>query len=160
MKSIIKYIFSISVGIIFFIQFGCDIIENEFANIQVLTNTNTYNIDSSVTIKLLITNNSPNPIYYICSGDIYLEEIKERIVIGEWKVYGFEECLAIHSIEQKETKEYNFTYTSEPSVFKLQDAIYSQNVQYRFRVDFYYDKNLETELITGDKHSNEIYILK
>ncbi len=161
MKSITQFIISIIIGIIILIDFGCNTVENnESKKIQILTNNNTYNIDSSATIKLLITNNSQNSIYYICSGDIYLEELNDGMVIEEWKVNGFEECLAIRSIEPKERKEYNFTYASEFSVFKLQNATYTQSVQYRFRIDFYFDENLESELTADAKYSNEIYLLK
>ncbi len=134
---------------------GCDTTNSiDEGEIKVKSDSELYVFNDVSEISLTIKNNSMNAVYYICSGDIYIEELKQGIIEKDWKVWGFEECLGVRSIESGEIKEFIFDKTYSTSPFNLDGAKYNDEVSYRFRLDFYSDESLNTFLSIHDRYSN------
>ena len=62
---------------------------NSITEGEIIVNSNSefYRIYDTSVISLSVRNNSMHAIFYICSGDIYVEELSQGKVVDEWKVW-------------------------------------------------------------------------
>lgn len=148
----------ISIFICIFI--GCNSNEEENLNIDILTNKENYTVDSTDVIKLFVTNKSDVTIYYLCTCQIYLEEMENSQLANTWMVHGFEECLAPVPIEINEAD------TFEINIFELNDygpidsALFNSTVDYRLRLDLYKDIKFAEMLDGYNTLSNRFTIIE
>ncbi|MBU1678018.1 MAG: hypothetical protein KJ799_16145 [Bacteroidetes bacterium] len=161
MKSVIKLLLSLFVMLLIHLLISCDTTGiNDTDEVLIKTNANSYKINDSTRIELKIQNNLPNPVYYICSGDVFLDELKNNKIINSWKVNGFEECLAIRPITPQSEKFFYFSFQDDNSLMIQSGAIYTENVIYRFRVILFVDNEAEQSLEYSSTISNQFNILK
>lgn len=115
-------------------------------DISLSTDDSSYMYHSTTTIQLTVTNNSEDPVYYICSGDIYLEEITDTVITNSWKVHGFYMCIDPITIEPSITDTFLFNLFTLSQNGYLDSDFLKDSVQYRFKMDLFKDDSF-TELI-------------
>ena len=133
--------------------------EEKIVNVEIVTDKSSYALDSTTVISVNVTNQSDIPIYYICTCQIYLEELENNQVINSWMVNGFEECLAPVSIEVDETETFEIDiYHLNESGF-IDNASFNETVNYRFKLDLFEDSSFDKILDNNDRISNTITII-
>lgn len=60
--------------------------------VVLLTDKLLYDSESTTEVDLIIINRTDQPLYYICAGTIFLEELDGSRVVNTWQINGFEEC--------------------------------------------------------------------
>lgn len=133
---------------------GCGLLDSDEIDIQIQTDQSNYQIDSTETIGVDVTNNSDNTIYYICTGQIYLEEISNGQTTNSWMVHGFEECYSPGPIEVDETRSFEIDLYWIWSNGFLDDLTLSSEVMYRLRFDLYEDSDFENMISGSEVLSN------
>jgi len=129
---------------------GCSLFESNNIDVEIQTDKSAYQIDSTETIHVDITNHSDDTIYYICTGQIYLEELSNSQVVNTWLVHGFEECLSPGPIESDETESFEIDLFWIWTHGFLGEMTLSEGVKFRLRVDLYEDIEFEN-MVTGSQ---------
>jgi len=140
---------------------GCELIGVRKDSVSIQTDKHSYNIERSSIIELTVTNRSGRTLYYICTGQIYLEEIEDGSVVSSWLVHGFEKCRRPVPIEPGSHArfEIELALNQDPMPF-LEEARFAEGVVYRFRIDLYQDKQLQDKLRASDCISNRVWITR
>lgn len=152
-------LFFLSLVLVFGIT-NCSLFDEEkIVNVEIVTDKSSYALDSTTVISVDVTNKSDIPIYYICTCQIYLEELENNQVINSWMVHGFEECLAPVPIEVDETEtfEIDIYHLNESGFFD--NASFNETVNYRFKLDLFEDSSFDKILDNNDRISNTITII-
>jgi len=152
------YVKSIFLFCITFLIYTCSLESNE-PEVQITTDLKTYiwSLTDSVYVKVKNTGNKT--LYYLCTGEIFLEEQQERQIINTWKVHGFEECLRATQIEPDLYKVFPISaHEGEQCIDFLITSPFSVNSKYTFRVILYLDKDFKNELPFKQSRSDQIVI--
>ena len=148
--------FSLIIMLVFLLS--CGITESDEKTIVIKTDKNSYKADSLTTIILTVENELASTLYYVCSGDIFLEELQNNTIINSWKVHGFEECLAAVSINTNENTTFDVSPFYEPSF--IVNATFDKSVAYRLKIDLYEDNKFMKVVDKALLYSNNFKITK
>jgi len=117
------------------------------------TDKDYYALDSDTTINLEVINPFSTSVYYVCSGDIFLVELQNNIIHNSWKVHGFEECLAVKSIDSFEKAGFSIFLNNE--FINLSNASFDEITDYRLKFLLYNNQDslqlLSEELLYSEK---------
>ena len=139
---------------------GCSLFGDDDPEIQIRTDQSTYAADPGVTVSLRVENRSEDPIFYICTGQIFLEEISGGQVVGRWMIHGFEECLSPEPIDSDEVEVFELSFDNKSALGNLNDAVFDQSVDYRMTVDLFWDLAFNRPVSEEDRRSNGFKIIR
>ena len=135
---------------------GCQLTDaGDLIEVELRTDKEFYIADTSTTIILSVTNKSEDPVFFICTGQIFLEELDVGQVIGTWMVHGFERCLSPVPIEADVTEVFDLF-----GLGRIEEASYSESVRYRFRMDLFMDREFNQPLDEEDRLSDQFIIVE
>lgn len=137
---------------------GCGVFSD--GEVVLSTNKGTYSLDSTTVIKLTVENQTEETIYYICTGQIYLEEIHNGERQGSWMVHGFEECLAPGPIEAEKSETFDIDMGQLFHYGHLAGATFDEYVTYRLEVDLFDDELFENLIGDDQRVSGEFQIIR
>ncbi|MDX1642347.1 MAG: hypothetical protein R3220_11650 [Balneolaceae bacterium] len=127
--------------------------------ISIKTDKRQYNLNEDDTIKVTITNNSSQRIFYSTCFDKTIEIIKDDNII---KRIGIPVCRCICSAELKpsESIPINISSLSE-KIFKYQEDnfLVDESVMYQIRYSLYYDKAFGDEPIPKELSRSNTFLL-
>jgi len=113
---------------------GCNPADESNYEVDIDTNKMAYTLHSTDTMFVEVTNLSDSSVFYICTCQIYLEEINNSNVINTWQVHGFEECLSIEAVGVDETETFVLDlFTPDP--YRITSHL-TPNGPYNFRLRF------------------------
>lgn len=145
--------------LLIFLFTGCELFPGSGESVLLRTDREFYNIDQNTVISLTVTNRLDDTIYYICTGQVYLEELKKGEVIDFWQVHGFEECLGRGPIEPGARHLFripiNFAYLQTDRRMPRLD----ETVSYRMRADLFHDTNFRVPVNPSMVLSNEFSLI-
>lgn len=127
--------------------------------VELTTDEGTYYLDSTMVIILSVENMSDADVYYICTGQIYLEEMQNGERKGSWMVHGFEECLAPVAIEKEGSADFNIELAQLREYGHLGGAVFNESVTYRLIMDLYTADDFEELIADDERVSPEFQIL-
>ena len=136
---------------------GCDLVNGDADRRTAIRTNATQYIAPNDTIRLTVTNRSDAPIYYICTGQVFLDEYAGDERTNSWMVHGFEECLAPRPIDPGAATSFEIPL-SESALVQLDGALFTDAVHYRLRADLYADDQFDDALPCADRHSNRFSI--
>ena len=139
---------------------GCSLFGDDDPEIQIRTDKNTYTSNPDVTVSLKVSNRSDDPVFYICTGQIYLEEISGGQVVGRWMIHGFEECLSPEPIDSDAEEVFELSFDNKSALGNLNDAVFDQSVDYRMTVDLFWDLAFNRPVGDENSRSNRFKIVK
>lgn len=151
--------------ILFFVisfTYGCSLLglNKEDGSVKLETNQDSYSVDSDTVIQMTVTNNYENTIYFICTGQIYLEELAGGMLTNSWFVHGFEQCLHRNPVEGNQSVTFEIPFESSLSSERLPDARFDESRDYRLRMDLYKTEKVKKLIDRGDRLSNRFKILR
>ncbi len=126
-----------------FLLSGCVLFPGSEETILVRTNQEIYAVDEHTTLSLTVTNNLDTVIYYICTGQVYLEELNNGAVVDFWQVHGFEECLGPGPIEPGERHLFDIRLDISYLQASEQMPRMDETVSYRMRADLFHDNRFQ-----------------
>ena len=138
---------------------GCELLGGDSVAVQVKTNRQTYDAEADA-IALTAENRSNVPVYYLCTGGVFLQERSGSRVAKSWMVHGFELCAGRTPIDPGQSVVFAFVFDSPIWRERLADALFDESVHYRFEVDLYYDRALRRPLGRADRLSNRFSIVR
>ena len=127
--------------------------------VKILTDESIYSMDSATTIEVTVINLSNQPIYYICTCQIQLEELKNNQVINSWMVHGFEECYSSIPIGYSKTDTFIIDLHYLYKEGFLDNAIFNNTTSYRLKLDLFEDKDFNNILEEKERISNYLRII-
>ena len=139
---------------------GCSLFGDNDPEIQIRTDQSSYAADPDVTVSLRVENRSEDPIFYICTGQIFLEEISGGQVVARWMIHGFEECLSPEPIDSDEVEVFELSFDNKSALGNLNDALFDQSVDYRMTVDLFWDVAFNRPVGDEDRRSNSFKIIR
>jgi hypothetical protein len=147
---------------IFFIGFllnGCSLEPKEY-EVLVSTNRSTYDWNTTNSIEVQVKNVGTHQFYYLCTGQIYLEERHGGKITYIWQVHGFEECLSERSIAPDSKHDFIIpAHAGSLSIDSLISSPLSGELSYTFRVELYQDKKFKEKIPAEQSRSNQIAII-
>ena len=159
MNFLIRQVFVTIISLSSLLFVSCDVTDNsDTGNITIKTDKYFYSADSLTIIVTEVNNNLSFPVYHICAGNIYLEELKNNVTVNSWKVHGFEECLAAVPTNQNQTTKFDvlpFVITS-----LITDATLDKSVMYRLKVELFKDKEFKEIIDSTLSYSNKFEITR
>lgn len=138
---------------------GCDLFGGDDTEIDIRTDETTYDAGPDDMITLSVSNKSEDPVFYICTGQIYLEELSGGQVANRWMVHGFEDCLSPEPIDVDEIEVWEIGFDEKSALGNIQNAAFSQSVQYRLTVDLFWDRAFKRALSDSERRSNTFSIV-
>lgn len=139
---------------------GCSLFGDDDPEIEIRTDKQNYAPNPDVAIQLSISNRSDDPVFYICTGQIYLEEIDGGQVISRWMIHGFEECLSPEPIDSDQKEVFELSFDEKSALGNLTDAAFSQSVEYRLTVDLFWDLAFKRAVSDETRRSNRFTIVR
>jgi len=124
------------------------------------TNEAVYTINSSLNIQLDVVNHRDTDIYYICTGQIYLQEFLDGEMINTWLVHGFEDCLTPVSLEKGSSHTFEIDLGRQLDLSLLSAAYFDEQVSYRLVADFYTSSDFRNLLDFSERSSNAFQIIQ
>ena len=142
---------------------GCDPFSDD-NGVHITTDKNIYYLATPSKIELSVDNQANQPVYFICAGEVWLQELDENQVVRiSWQVHGFEKCLAPRPIDVGKSHTFELPMVSEEA-FSIEqmanNARFNDNVRYRFLVDLYQDVGFKNPLQDNDRLSNQFLIIR
>ncbi len=142
----------IFVSILMLMLIGCDVTETNSNLLIIKTDNSIYSSITRNEIELSVENNLDYSLFYICAGDVFLEEYEESNLINSWKVHGLSECLSQNEIKPNEKKVFDiflsvidyFDYSIKP--------LFNSDVNYRLRIELY-RYNEDNQLVRENGYS-------
>ena len=133
-------------------------VENPY-DVEITTALSAYDISENQEIHVRLSNHSESTIYYICTCQIYLEELNNDQVGNTWMVHGFEECLAHVPVEPDQEDQFTIDILFLYSEGHLDGALLESTIEYRLRLDLYQDKGFESLLEGSNILSNSFSLI-
>lgn len=152
-----------TVGLIFLLVpsiSGCDLFGDNDRDVRLRTDQRSYAANPPTTIQLTVTNSYDDSVYYICTGQIHLEELEEGKVVDSWLVHGFEECLHRNPIESGESDTFEMSFEGSLEPDRLETAQFDESVRYRLRFDLFETNEVDQQLDKKDRLSNRFKIIR
>ena len=168
MKQVTTHLSAIIIAVATLSVAGCQPTDAlDLIEVELRTDKEFYVADSSTTIILSVMNKSEDPVFFICTGQIYLEELDDGQVIGTWQVHGFEKCGGFFPIDADVTMIFDFQFyvvdefgLEQFSLGQLEEASFSDSVRYRFRMNLFINTEFAQFLNEEDRLSNRISIVQ
>ena len=152
------YVKSILLFCITFLLYACSL-ESDGPEAHVSTDHNTYIWSLTDSVRVKVKNTGTETVYYICTGQIFLEEHKGGQIINTWQVNGFEECLAARPIEPGSQKVFTISaHEGEGSIDHFMTSPISIDSKYTFQVLLCVDKDYKDVLPFKNSRSDQIII--
>jgi len=139
---------------------GCSLFGNDDPEIEIRTDTKLYTPIPETMISLRVSNKSDRPIFYICTGAIFLEELNGDRVVNRWMIHGFEECLSPHPIGAGDKEVFDLGFGQKSALGNIQGAAFDETVRYRMSVDLFWDQAFERPLSDRERRSNTFQIIR
>lgn len=139
---------------------GCSLFGDDNSEIEIRTDTVDYTPIPETVISLRVSNKSDNPIFYICTGQIYLEELDGDRVVNRWMVHGFEECFGPRAIDTSEEEVFDLGFDKKSALGNIQGAAFNETVHYRMSVDLFWDAAFKRALSDQERRSNTFQIVR
>ncbi len=153
-------------GILFHLLWinGCGINESDNndtlpPDIEITTDADYYLLDSTLTVLIDVTNYKADSVYYLCYGQIYLDELEDDQVVNSWMVHGSEYCYLPVPIGPDSTARWEITLTHNFPVNSNGYPQFVDSVSYRFRVDLYANFELDSLIDESERISPEVKIV-
>lgn len=154
MKYIVRHLLVI---IVIVASAGCSVFENDQeVDVRLTTDKDLYLLDSALEIQLTVTNYSETPVFFLCTGQVYLQELNNGEVEQTWMVHGFEECLGRNPIEKNRPKIVDLFLSEEFLNVWLPTFQWKESVSYRLVMDLYKTAELQ-ELIDLSERSTPLF---
>lgn len=138
---------------------GCDLLGIGGDGVRLETDEDSYTVKPSTLVVLTVKNNFRAPVYYICTGQIYLDEMEGGDVVDSWQVHGFEECGFRVPIESGESETFEISFEESLASDLLESAKFDETVRYRLRFDLFETDDVDQLLDKNDRVSNIFKIL-
>jgi hypothetical protein len=139
--------------------FGCNLLDlGDPVGLRIQTDKNTYVPDPSETIRLTVENVATQTVYFICTGQIYLEEIRNGEVTGTWQVHGFEKCRAVNPVHREESRQFEMSFRSLLGLGTINRTRFDASASYQLGVELYSDQQMRRLLDRGHTISNRFMI--
>jgi hypothetical protein len=116
-----------------------------------------YSADTSTVIDLKVMNFGESPVYYVCTGKIYLEEYENNNLIQSWQIHGFEKCLSRNPIQPKSGHSFKLDFLHWMPQLTAQ---FNEEVFYKLKIELYLNADLKQELNSEDQFTNYIKIIR
>ncbi len=143
----------------FFLFAGCNISDGgDPIGITIRTDQKVYVPDSTQTIRLTIINGLNQQVYFVCTGQIYLDELQNGESVASWWIHGFEECLAPVPVQPGKTKEFELLFNDRDGLGSIDKKRFDPNLEYRLRVDLFSDAQLREPVDFKERISNSFRI--
>lgn len=139
---------------------GCELFGDTDGGIRLETDRTSYTVDPSTTIQVTVTNGYDDSVYYVCTGQIYLEEIEGGRIVDAWLVHGFEECFRRVPIESGASESFTMSFDNSLAPDRLETARFDESVHYHLRVDLFETDEVERKLDKRDRLSNRFEIVR
>lgn len=139
---------------------GCSLFGDDKPEIDIRTDTGHYTPIPETVISLRVSNKSDNPIFYICTGQVYLEELDQDRVVNRWMVHGFEECLSPRAIDTSEEEVFDLGFDRKSALGNIQGAAFDETARYRMSVDLFWDPAFKRALSDEERRSNTFKIIR
>lgn len=139
---------------------GCSLFGDDNPDIEIRTDTERYTPIPDEVVSLTVSNNSDRPIFYICTGQIYLEELDGDRIVNRWMIHGFEECLSPGPIDAGEEEVFEIGFDDKSALGNIQGALFDESVRYRLSVDLFWDLNFNRAIGERDRRSNTFLIVR
>lgn len=144
----------------FFIFENCNSSTNPNTELAIQTDNSTYQFTDVLSIELSVSNEDEHPVYYICTGQIYLEEIVNGEIINTWMVHGFEECLAERIIESDGMENFRIIFNNIFLPRVLETGRFDDATWYQLRIDLYPVDRDRPSLRPDQLRSNRFQIIR
>ena len=144
--------------LILLFNLSCDILENTSAYQVILTtDKNVYSADTSTVINLKVINLGESPVYYVCTGKIYLEEYENNSLTQSWQIHGFEKCLSRNPILPESEHSFKLNFLQWMAVVT---AKFNEKVSYKLKIELFGNADLKQELNPEAQFTNYIKIIR
>lgn len=127
-------------------------------DVEITTDASSYALSDSLEIQVSVSNNSDSTIYFICTGQVYLEELSGQQVGSYWMVHGSEECLGPGPISASQVDTFQIQLGFLHEQGHLNNALFDNSVKYRLRFDLFEEKTFKTLLEGSNILSNTFSI--
>jgi hypothetical protein len=108
-------------------------------------------------INLKVINLDNSPVYFICTGTIFLEEYENGHLNDYWQIHGFEECLSINPIHPKSGYSFDLRFLKW---LELPDAKFSEKVSYKLKIELFIDFDMKQQVNMDDQFTEYFKIIK
>ena len=149
----------ILIAILFLLIIGCEKDEADKIEVEIETDKTIYSTDSSEIVSVNVTNRSSQSIFYICTCQIYLEELSNSQIINSWQVHGFEECLGPVEVFTDSSETFDINIQSLIDFEYIYGATFTNAVTYRLRFDLFKDFEFKNMLEDSNIFSNTFMII-
>lgn len=139
---------------------GCGLFGDDSSDIEIRTDANRYTSSPETVVELSVANKSDAPIFYICTGQIYLEELDGGRVNKRWMIHGFEECLGPGPIDSGEKETFELGFDEKSALGNVQGAAFDEDTRYRMSVDLFWDRSFNRALSDEERSSNTFRIVR
>ena len=139
---------------------GCSLFGNDDPEIEIRTDKKQYTPIPETVISLRVSNKSDSPIFYLCTGQIWLEELDGDRIVNRWMVHGFEECLSPHAIDTSEEEVFDLGFDEKSALGNIQGAAFDETVRYRMSVSLFWDQAFKRALSDRERRSNTFQIMR
>lgn len=128
--------------------------------VELTTDDGHYYLDSTMVITLSVLNDTESDVFYICTGQVYLEERQSNELKGSWMTHGFEECYSAVAIEAGKAEDIQIDLGQLVAYGHLGGAVFDETVAYRLIMDLYKDEAFEDLVSDDQRRSPEFQILR
>lgn len=139
---------------------ACSFFGDDDPKIEIQTDRERYSTAGDEVVSLSVLNKSNDPIFYVCTGQIYLEELDGDEVVNRWMVHGFEDCLSPEPIDVNEKETFEVGFDEKSALGNVQGAAFDESVRYRMTVDLFWDQVFRRPLSEKERRSNTFQIVR
>lgn len=131
---------------------GCEIVGvSDDDTLQIQTDATTYPINPETTIQLTVDNRTAADVFVICTGQVFLEEMRGDTVVNTWMVHGFERCYSPSPIAA------DASHVFEIRLAHVSTQPLETEASYRLAVNLYADAAFNT--LVEERYSNRFQLV-
>ncbi|MEA3286120.1 MAG: hypothetical protein U9Q77_01910 [Candidatus Marinimicrobia bacterium] len=138
---------------------GCGVLGSDNM-VELRPNQGCYHLESDPVVSLEVSNATDSPIYYICTGQIYLEEFQLNGHRGCWLVHGFEECYSAIQVDQGGTENFKIDLKNLFGSGLLAGATFDETVTYRLKMALFEDELFKDVLDDDQQLTVEFQVIQ
>lgn len=150
----------VTTGLLLVSLAGCSLFGGDGGEVEVRTDDSSYTAIADETIELTVSNRSDDPIFYLCTGQIYLEELDGDTVAKSWMIHGFEECLSSEPVDVDQKETFDLSFDEKSALGNIDGAAFSETVDYRLTVDLFRDRAFKRKITGSESRSNRFKIVR
>jgi hypothetical protein len=139
---------------------GCSLFGGDDGEIEIQTDARSYVAEPDASVLLTVSNETDKPVYFLCTGQVFLEELDGDQVNSRWMIHGFEECLSPVPIDADSEYTFELSFDEKSALGNLNDAVFDDTVEYRMSVDLYRDRAFNRPVAAGDSRSNRFTVVR